>query len=212
MRRRYRLLIDIGDSDRRELAAGAQSLVIAKQTGNGDPNVAWLAWVPAARNVITWDDSFGLYASELPASHGSVPQILDFVYPARDGAAYPFAGAQFASPHDRARIPHAHYAVSNAAPFTATFGLVQSALLNGRLVCAALNAVALPPGLTADFSPGAKLYVWTEGVLESGAVVSGVPARATVIDFDRASTAAHYRYDRRKRLVLRSSATSDKGG
>ncbi len=189
MRQRYRLLIEADETGLRKLTDARKSFVVAKRTGNAIPNVVWLAWHPSIRNVITWDDSYGLYASEIPTSHGSVPQILDFVYPASDGVAYRFAGTMFASPHDRHGIPRGHYDVDNSAPFTATFGLVQTALLNGSLICSRLNAVALPSGLTADFSPGTTLYVWTDGGLHSGAVISRIPNDATEIDFSRVRTA-----------------------
>jgi hypothetical protein len=211
MRQRYRLVIEAGEAALRNLTEAQRSIVVAKRTGNAIPDVVWLAWHPSIRNVITWDDSYGLYASEIPTSHGSVPQILDFVYPARDGAAYPFAGTMFASPHDRDGIPRGHYDVDNSAPFTATFGLVQTALLNGILICSRLNAVALPSGLTADFSPGTTLYVWTDGGLQSGAVISRIPDDATVIDFSRTRT-ARCCYDTDTRSFVRVTTAFEENG
>jgi hypothetical protein len=195
MRGAYRLEIEIDEADLAAFRDGAQRVVVAKSLGNARPNIAWLAWAPSARNVVTWDELYAVYAAEIPSSQGTVPLIVALVQPARDALLYSFSGEAFAVPGDGPDILPGHYDVRNDAPFAASIGLAQSAVINGEPVLSPLHGVVLPPGLTADFTGGSRVYVWADSGLASGAVIAAIPREAAVVAFGAEHDAARYRYD-----------------
>ena len=191
----HRLTIEIDEADLAAFRDGARNVVVAKSLANVRPNVAWLAWAPVARNVVSWDESYGVYAAEIASSHGGVPRIAALVESAQDGNLYSFGGESFAEPVASRGILPGHYDVRNDAPFAASFGLVQGALVNGAPVLAPLHGVVLPPGFTADFARGSHVYVWAESRLASGAVIARIPPEAAVIAFGAQRKTARCRYD-----------------
>jgi hypothetical protein len=203
----YRLAIDIDEADLPAFRAGAQSVVVAKSFGNARPNVAWLAWTPLVRNIVTWDESYGVYAAEIASSHGGIPRVVALVQPAQDRCLYAFSGDAFGAPSAAPEIVSGHYDVRNDATFTASFGLVQGALVNGTPILAPLHGVVLPPGLTADFTQGRHVYVWAESGLASGAVIATIPPGAAVITFEAHRNTARYCYDRVANAFRPSSDT-----
>ena len=208
----YRLAIDIDEADLPAFRAGAQRLIVAKSFGSSRPNVAWLAWAPLARNVVSWDESYGVYAAEIASSHGEIARVVALVQPARDGCLYAFSGDAFAAPSAAPGIVSGHYDVRNDATFTASFGLVQGALVNGTPVLSPLHGVVLPPGLTADFTRGRHVYVWAERGLASGGVIATIPPDAAVITLEAQRNTARYAYDRVAKAFRPSSGAPDNGG
>jgi hypothetical protein len=131
------------------------------------------------------------------------------VQPAQDGCLYAFGGDAFAAPSFAPGIVSGHYDVRNDATFTASFGLVQGALVNGTPVLSPLHGVVLPPGLTADFTRGRQVYVWAERGLASGSVIATIPPDAAVITFEARRNTARYRYDKAANTFRPSSAPPD---
>jgi hypothetical protein len=195
MKRAYQLAIDVDEADLAAFRAGPRHVVVAKSLGIMRPNMAWLAWPPLARNVVSWDDSYGVYAAEIPAAHGAVARIVALVRSGHDRLLYSFGGDSFAAPAEAPGILAGHYDVRNDATFAASFGLVQRALVNGTPVLSPLHGVVLPPGFTADFTRSANVYVWAESGLASGAVITKIPPDAAVVTFGAQRSAARYLYD-----------------
>jgi hypothetical protein len=204
----YLLAIDIDEADLPQFRASARSVIVAKSLGNARPNVAWLAWTPLARNIVSWDESYGVYAAETASFHGGIPRVVALVQPARDGCLYAFSGDAFGAPSAAPGIVSGHYDVRNDATFAASFGLVQGALVNGTPILAPLHGVALPPGLTADFTQGRQVYVWAEKGLASGAVIATIPPDAAIITFEARRNTARYCYDRVAKAFRPSSGTA----
>jgi hypothetical protein len=191
----YRLEIEIDEADLAAFRDGEQQVVVAKSHGNARPNVAWLTWSPSARNVVTWDETYAVYAAEIPSSQGSVPRIVALVQPAQDALLYSFNGEAFAVHGDGPTILAGHYDVRNDAPFAASIGLAQAAVVNGAPVLSPLHGVVLPPTFTADFTGGSRVYVWADSGFASGAVIAAIPREAAVVAFGAEHNAARYRYD-----------------
>ena len=194
MTRRCRLVVEIDDADRAGLRPGSR-IIVAKPHGNAAPNLVWLACQPAARTVVEWEESYGVYAAEIPARNDDAPVILDLVYPAQRGAVYPFTGSRFAAPVKEAAIPSGHYDVRNDGQDARSFGLAQQAFVDDRPIVAPVHRVALPPGFTADFAGRAQVCVWLSDTLYGGAAVRDVPAGAAFLTFGPVRR-VRCRYDR----------------
>jgi hypothetical protein len=193
----YSLVLDVDDAGLRRLSKAGVRIVVAKPSGNIKPTVAWLADEPSPITTIRWDEACGLYAAHVPVGDGARIAIVAAVHPAADCMIYPFAGTAFSDPVMDERIPRRHYDVRNDGTAPVTFGLLQDATINDRVVRAPLNAVVLPPGLTADFAVTTMIYVWTQAGIEGGSIISHVPADAAVVAFDSAHRARRCRFDDR---------------
>lgn len=192
---RSRLVLVLGDRESAALVRAERRIILAKATASGAPNVAWLVLEPAPRIVVEWRAVYGLYASETGVHAGAVLDVLCAILPARDRVVYPFALGGFRRARSDARIPHGHYDVWNAGTTAATFGLLQSARVNGRRVRGPVNAVVLPAEVgAADFKPADELLIWLDGSSSPGSVIDEVPADAAALSF-RAERDAAYRYD-----------------
>jgi hypothetical protein len=190
----YTLDLDVDDASAAFLRRIGARIVVAKPAGNARPNVVWLALEPAARNTIRWDESYGIYAASNPDHHGAPIRMTASVERAEERALYPFLGAEFGpaivSPH----LPQRHYDVRNDAQFAATFGLLQTATVNGHPHSAPLNAAVLPAGGSADFTAVATLYVWTQSGVHGGSFAPEIPRDATIVTFDRTSATQRFRF------------------
>jgi hypothetical protein len=191
----YTLTLAIGEANVRALAEAGAHLVLAKSASNAKPNLAWLSWIPAAQNLVHWDETYGIYAAEAGFQNGCGPRIIDSVHPAADRRIYPFQGCAFGAPAAAPRVPHRHYDVHNTAPVALAFGLLQDAVVNGATRRSPVNAVVLPPTFTADFTAVAKLYIWTQASQPLAGVAPDVPDDATIVTLDPAHPAMAYRYD-----------------
>ncbi len=190
----YTLVFEIDDESVRTLSAAGLRLVVAKGAGRSRPNVAWLAREPHRHTTLTWLERYGLYAAENRLGDGLRIRAVATVDPAADRAIYPFDGMEFGAPADSADIPRGHFDVRNDAQLGATFGLLQTAVLDGETATSPLNAVVVPHGFTADFSAMTTVYVWT-GTASGGSIIARVPEEAAVIRFGAEHPATTYRYD-----------------
>jgi len=191
----YTLELDIDEVACDALRRDDAVVVVAKPAGNADPNVAWLTLEVVPRTTVSWRESrYGVYASGTAVSGGAVVEFLDRVAPAIDRMTYRFGGGGFGEPVAVAGVPSGHYDVRNETASPATFGLVQSATVNGSEHLSPVHAVVVPPGFTADFAAAAKLYVWVRSRIAAGSIVAP-SADVTTIAFDRERRARRCRYD-----------------
>jgi hypothetical protein len=187
------------------LTAAHARLVIAKPAGNAVPNVVWLAAGAKAATTVRWAETCGVFAAEVAAGSDDALRIIDSVHPAVDRRVYPFYGDAFGEPAEAPRVPHRHYDVRNASPSARSFGLLQDATVDGTPRRSPVNGVVLPPGFTADFTMGAKLYVW----MESGDVARGgppqMPDNAAIIALEPERPAMEYRFDDETAAFVRAA-------
>jgi hypothetical protein len=202
----YTLVLAIGDASLRALTDAQARLVIAKPAGNAVPNVVWLAWSPKAATIVRWDERYGIFAAEVPAANGAALRIIDSVHPAVDRQIYPFYDNAFAEPADAPRVPRRHYDVRNASPVARSFGLLQDATIDGTPRRSPVNAVVLPPGFTADFTIGAKLYVWMQAADIAEGVATEVPDNATIVALEPEHPAMAYRFDDETAAFVRAAS------
>ena len=202
----FTLVLAIGDASLRSLTDAQSRIVIARPAGNAMPNVVWLAWSPAAATIVRWDETYGVFAAEVPATTGAALRILDTVHPAVDRRIYPFYGDTFGEPTDAPRVPRRHYDVRNASPVARSFGLLQDATIDGTPRRSPVNAVVLPPGFTADFTIGTKLYVWMQTADIAEWVAPEVPDNAAVVMLEREHPAMAYRFDDESAAFVRAAS------
>lgn len=189
--------IEVADPGLRFLARSGTRFVLAKSAVGRPPTVAWLAWDPARLNTITWHETYGIYAADIPEHDGAPIRLRTSVYPARERSLYLYRDPAFGHPHPSERIPPGHVDVSNASPSAAAFGLVQTATVNGGVVRAPVNAVVLPPAFTADFTAVATVHVWAQTGAAGGTIVPDRRRTGWAITFDAARPQRRLRYDER---------------
>jgi hypothetical protein len=189
--------IEVADPGLRFLARSGTRLVLAKAALGHAPTVAWLAWDPARLNTVTWHETYGIYAADIPEHDGAPIRLRTSVYPARERSLYLYRDPAFGNPHPSERIPPGHVDVSNASASAAAFGLVQTATVNGDVVRAPVNAVVLPPAFTADFNAVTTVHVWAQAGVAGGTIVPDGQRNGRVIAFDAARPERRFRYDER---------------
>jgi hypothetical protein len=201
----YALVLAIGDASLRALTDARARIVIAKPAGNAAPNVVWLAWSPKAATIVRWAETYGLFAAEIPAGNGTALHLIDSIHPAEDRRIYPFYGNAFGDPADGPRVPRRHYDVRNASAVPCSFGLLQSATIDGTPRRSPVNAVVLPPGFTADFTMGAKLYVWVQNTDVTDGGAPEIPDNVTIVALEPEHPTMAYRFDDETAAFVRAA-------
>lgn len=167
-----------------DVAAGLSPdsrLVLARAAKGARPNVAWLTWIPASTNSVSWAEQYGIFVASVVNVVGRPLRIVAATEAVSDRTLTVYSEAGFASSELLTHVPRRRYDVRNDAPFPLMFGLSAKALVNGETVESPLNAVVVPPGLTVDFSAPDVLYAWFSRWTESGTIIDGVPHDAASI-------------------------------
>jgi hypothetical protein len=196
MPQRFTLTLDIDAPSLSDLSSSGAQLAIAKPAGVLPPNVIWLTCELARCITITWDEIYGVYGALVPSHTGALIRILDTRYPITDRTVHPFlSNCCFAPPIVSVRIPSGHYDVDNRTPFTATFGLLQAATIDGANVRSPINAATLVPGSRADFVSVTALHVWVGQPVAAGSTTAGLPPNASFVAFTLHDPDKKLRYD-----------------
>jgi hypothetical protein len=189
----YTLVLTFGPAAARALKEAGARVALARSAGSGAPNVTWLDADPQPEVVVRWTETYGIYAADAIVP-GAGPNIVDRVFPVRDGCAYPFNG-KFGDPVPAENAPPNHYDVRNDTTVAAVFGLLQEGRIGARAVLAATNAVAVPAGMSADFTSLTTLHVRVQhrvgygAKLGTAAVVALSPFTPEIrLDFDAATS------------------------
>ena len=195
MAQTFTLTLEIAEASLRLLTESDMRIVVAKASVGGSPGVAWLVWEPAPLNTVAWEETYGIYAAEIPEHDGAPIRLTASVYPAQDRSIYRYRHAAFAEPRPSRRIPPRHFDVSNDATSSTAFGLLQAATINGELVRSPVNVVVVPCTFTADFAAVTTVHVWTQTAGAGGIVAPDRPRNDRVIVFDPDRPARRFRYD-----------------
>jgi hypothetical protein len=191
----FTLTLEFAEASLRLLAESKMHIVVAKAPAGGSPGVAWLGWEPAPLNTVTWEETYGVYAAEIPEHDGAAIRLTASVYPAQDRSVYRYRHAAFAEPRPSRRIPARHFDVSNDGTSSTAFGLLQAATINGELVRSPVNVVVVPRTFTADFAAVTTVHVWTQTAGAGGIVAPGRPRNDRVVVFGADRPARRFRYD-----------------
>lgn len=181
----YSLTLKFSQSDANAINAAGQKVVLVKSVTGGGSQTAWVTFTPFQNNVVTWTEQYGIYASTSSVQAGATIIQSSSVDLAQTGVEYPFKNNTFQS----ATVPTSwtvsatQYATENDNGGTFTFGLQQSASLNGAPVTPSpLNAVTVLNGQHAIFQPHETITVFLQSDVDNGAVISTVSSNSTTID------------------------------
>jgi len=193
----YTLALEFEDSGLDLLHSAGEKVVIFKAVGstNGGSSAVWMTFKPAEHNVVRWTESYGLYASNTHVQNGATIDILSNTA-AQQGMVYTFNDSlYFASP-----IPNSDpnltnsYSLVNNSGQSFTFGLSQTVLVNGQQVSSVLNAVTVPNGQRASFTPIIALTVGASATLNNGAIATDLSSFKTTVPYESGATSAKVKF------------------
>jgi len=196
----------------RFLAAGANVVVAKCPQDQSRSNVAWVVYRPTLENTLTWDDSYGLYATEYSIDHGTylfqMARTEDAVPPSE---VHVMAPAGYFTPSRGPGVPGCFVVQNeydNLPKGFLTIGLWQDAMVNGEV--ALRNAVSADPVLYRNSvlaAPRGKVLLWVQASIRSSTVVTYVTSPVTSISFTSDSTMASVRYDAATGRFIRAGST-----
>lgn len=204
----YTLNLEINANDLKNIKAAGQNVILAKPAqssgGASAPNVVWLAFSPFEGNQITWEETYGIYASNTQEfSDGTtIMKISETDFPAQDQAYYNFtSSAVFDGPHTGSGAPtKGSYQANNQMPNSQypklTFGLEQAAAINGNGITPhPVNAALVLSQETAIFTPYTTVYVWLQANIQSSTVLTVIKSNMAKVLFGGDVTEQTLKYD-----------------
>ncbi|GGG17768.1 hypothetical protein GCM10011344_17980 [Dokdonia pacifica] len=194
----YVLTISFTDQQLTDIYNTNTQVTIGKQVNSQEPNVAWQSFNPLQNNQVTWEEEYGIYASNSEIVNGTtIVQLsntptgvpMDQLYtlepsgvisgPSNGGASNAFALLNEYSNKDYM-----------------TIGLLQDAIVNGTDVIG--NAVSAVPVLlasTALMTPSTTLYIWLQSEVTGNSIVTVVTSPMTQLKFGNGVTNIAVEYD-----------------
>lgn len=95
----FRLNTAFTQQDLERIYSSGSNVVVAKPTGNANPNVAWVVYRPLITNTMTWEESYGIYASNADVINGaSLTQMSQTPFPAVSGKTYGLSPSASSAP------------------------------------------------------------------------------------------------------------------
>lgn len=182
-------------------ATGTNVVVAKPAASGGAPNVAWIVYRPLLSNSISWEENYGIYASNSDIIGGAVlSQISTVPSPAPIGKLYTFSPiGVFSSPGPGGQDPAGFTVVNsynNLPKGYLTMGLYQDANVDGQLLQG--NAVSAAPVIynsTAVIIPYTIVYIWTQSQVKSNTVVTTVTSQMTMVKFGGTTSSVSLSYD-----------------
>eukprot|EP01132_Coremiostelium_polycephalum_P003198 gene3198-4004_t len=188
----YALEFEFDSTGLKTLSDSKQQVCIVKSVGGQPGNIVWVSFKPFLNNKVTWQEIYGLYASSTQIQNGATISRLSTVKSIQKTKQYPFNQAGYFDPANSTRVTD--YGLVNQYGETLTFGLTQVAEVNGKLVDSELNAVTVPNGNTAEFTPIVTLSIYTAAQLNNGSVISNISSNALVLEYS-SETSQKVKYD-----------------
>lgn len=196
----FQLNTKFTEADLERFYASGSNVVVAKPTEGGQPNVAWLVYRPLIANTVTWEEKYGIYASNAEIQNGArLTQMSQTEFPAQDGRRYTLqpAGAFGSSePGGTAGSYTATNEYDNLPKGLLTFGLFQDAEVNGASMDGnAVSAAPVPYRSTAVMTPYTTVYLWIQSQVQSNTVVTVVTSPMTQVTFGGSVAEISLAYD-----------------
>lgn len=198
---RYSLNLQIDSQSLSMLYAAGRRVTIARSVNGAPPNATWLVFKPLMNNTVTWDDSYGLFASTTQIRNGAtILQNSVVPPPAVDAATYVFEPSLIFSGPTLGGAPRGSYRIQNNAPPSGipmlSFGPTQSAAVNG--VGTAPQPVSVTPLLSqmsTVLTPTTTIYVWLQSMYGSGTVIGSIQEPSTRVVYGDSVTSQTLVYD-----------------
>jgi hypothetical protein len=194
----YQINISIDAAGVQALNAAGQFVTFVKSitsspAESGNLPVAWLSFSPFMSNSVGWQESYYLYATTTPIEPGAtIQETSQTPAPAQEGPIYTFQQGVFtAGPEGSAPT----YNMMNSQGSALTFGLAQTATVNGDNATAPVNAVTILNGENASFTPTETVSVFLSSFNTNGSVISHVAGNALVIELTSQEPVAHVSFN-----------------
>jgi len=190
----YSLKIELTPAQLENFYAAGSQIAIAKASAEGgSPNVVWQSLRPNKTLVMTWEEKYGIYATETLLKGGALIESLSTT----DGDALKGKGytlrpsGVFAGPEGE-RSPGSYFAknlYSNANE-SLGMGLFQKAELGSgsALPGNPVSYAMIPRAGEAVMTPFTTLYVWIQSSVQGGSVVTEVTNPQTSVKFGGTTT------------------------
>jgi hypothetical protein len=195
----FSLSAEFSKQDLERFFAAGSNVVVAKPTQGGSPNVAWVVFRPLLANQMTWEENYGIYASNADLVNGaSLFQISQTEFPAASGQAYDMEPAGYFGPPQSGGTPNSYTARNdyNNDKGYLTMGLFQNATVNGTLSKGnAISAALVQYASTAVMTPFTTVSLWIQSQVKSNSVVTNVTSPITSITFGGTVTDVALRYN-----------------
>lgn len=176
------------------------NIVVAKPTENEEPHVAWIVYRPLPQNKLSWEEAYGIYASNRDISNGTeLVQTAATPFPALTGQLYVFNDSGFFGQPvsgGRENIYTACNEFDNLPKGHMTMGLYQNATVDSTDITG--SAVSAAPVLfpsCAEMIPSTTVYLWTQSQVRSNTVVTLVSSAMTEVRLDAENPDARLRYE-----------------
>eukprot|EP01132_Coremiostelium_polycephalum_P005732 gene5732-7129_t len=195
----YNIHFEFDQAGLASLSQAHQKVCIVKSVDDKVGNVVWLTFRPFQANTVTFTETYGLYASSQKIQQGTVLTRLSDVKVAQNGYSYPFNSSGFFDPAS-GRVDKG-FGVKNNYGESLTFGLTQTANVNGSIVNSEINAAIVPNNLLSEFIPNLKVRVFVAANFDSGSIITSTISNGCDIDFTD-STTQSVRYDSRDNMFV----------
>jgi hypothetical protein len=196
----FDLNLSFSKSDLAAIFAADASVVVAKPADNSGskPNVAWLTFRPLENNNISWEEVYGIYASNTLMEDGASIAKSSAVNPAVPGKVYTLQpDGTFGAPADGGTLDSFTVVnkLENARKYM-TIGLTQDARIGGELVAGnAISASNVLYQSTAVMTPYTTVFLWIQSKIKSNSVCTKVTSPMSEITFGGGVNNLSYRYD-----------------
>ncbi|MGO8840232.1 MAG: hypothetical protein ACLQF1_03595 [Methyloceanibacter sp.] len=196
----YTLTTGFADEDLKRFYATGTNIVIAKPTDGGQPNVAWVVYRPLPKNAVTWEEQYGIYASNSEIQNGAaLYQLAQTAFPAIFEKAYNFDPSGFFTGPFGGGSKNAYTAVNlygNLPKGYMTMGLFQNATVDGSAVVGnAVSAALVLYQSKATITPFTTVYLWTQSQVKGNTVVTDVTSAMTKVQFGGGISTVNLQYD-----------------
>jgi hypothetical protein len=187
------VIFTAGDTQSINAAGLKVTLVKGPHPSPTDSTPLWLQFAPFETNTLTWEDTYGVYASPDPVQQETPITASSTLFAAQSGVVYPFANNVFGDAEGS--IDPAFYAVYNLSGETLTFGLLQQAVINDHTMAPTpVNAVSYPYESVASFTPTDTISVFLHKEVETSTIISTTEGQALTLDMAANTTQTIY-YD-----------------
>jgi hypothetical protein len=174
------------DADSVQLLRKYQAKIVIVRLERNDAFVAWVAFDPSSTNRVTWNDQFGLYASNVALRPGHIVEKVSEVPTAAWGSSYTIGQSFSFSGPVASRVAPDQIGLDNGNPDFPSLiaGLTLGASVNGR------HQPGLPASVVGlSFSdarliqPSQTLSVWLSSRISASSLIFELDPDAVQVAF-----------------------------
>ncbi|EGG20552.1 hypothetical protein DFA_00413 [Cavenderia fasciculata] len=177
----YSLKFSFNQAGLAALHSSQQKVCVVKSVNGQVSNVVWVTFKPFLTNSLDWKEEYGIYASNTQIQNGATISRISTLKSASKTHQYPFNSAGF---FDQANgVSVKSYGLVNNYGESLTFGLTQSALINGVQVVSELNATTVLNNQSAEYTPIVTLSVYVAASFNNGSVISDISGQSLTLTY-----------------------------